>query len=121
MPGYFDPVSALSPEEVNVVWTADLPGSTVDPTGQSGGSPLSVLMAFPVSSGDQRHPAPPVTWYEATWLTGNISVGFIAQCMVGPPPQGLVQLVSGTAYDVWSQIVGVTESPVKFAGTMEVY
>lgn len=112
----FTPVAALSTENVNVIWTSELAGTVIDPT-----SPLlQVKMAFPVSSGLILRPAEPVTWYTAGWLTGTTIAGFVAQCLVGPSG-GVVTLSAGVTYDVWSQILGTPENPVKFAGQLAVY
>jgi hypothetical protein len=114
----FDPIAAISPEEVNVRWTSDLDGQSIDPTV----TPLVVQMAFPVSSGNPLLPAQPVSWVPATWLTPGTSKskGWVAQCMVGPGTTGPT-LISGQKYDVWSWITGSPESPKKFAGTISVY
>ena len=112
----FEPIAAISPQYVNVSWTSELDGTTVDPTI----TPLTVQLAFPVSSGVAARPAEPVTWYAASWLAGGIGRGYIAQCLVGPSP-GLVQLTAGTSYDVWSRILGTPEQPTIFAGVQPVY
>lgn len=112
----FDPIAAISPQFVNVSWTSQLDGTTVDPTV----APLTVEMAFPVSSGILSAPAQPVTWFAASWLSGGVGKGYIAQCLVGPAP-GLVQLAAGTSYDVWSRILGTPEQPTIFAGVQPVY
>lgn len=118
-------VAALSVSEVNVLWTSDLGGLVIDPTANND----VVQMAFPASSGNTLAPAEPVTWLAATWLTGIIERGYMAQCLVGPSP-GLVQLTAGQAYDVWAKITlvsadypaGITpEVPVSYAGTITVY
>jgi len=114
----FEPIASVSQEMINVSWTSDLGGSDVDPTT----GPMPVQFAFPVSSGDQHHPASPVTWFTGTWLPdlGNYK-GYIAQCSVGPTALGgLVQLAPG-AYDVWSWVQTGTENPRKFAGVQVVY
>lgn len=117
----FAPISAASLEEVNVTWTSELAGTSVDPTGQTANQPaLTVQMAFPVSSGNPAEPASPVTWYAASWLLGGTSVGYVAQALVGPAG-GVVTLTAGLSYDVHSKISGSPESPVKFAGTLPVY
>lgn len=110
------PVAALSLVKVNVLWTSDLGGIVVDPTA----GPDTVQMSFPVSSGNTLAPAEPVTWLAAAWLSGQISRGWIAQCLVGPSP-GLVQLTAGQSYDVWSKITDNPEVPVNYAGTISVY
>lgn len=111
----FEPVAAISLEDVNVLWTSDLDGTTIDPTT----TPLVVQMAFPLSSGDETRPSQPVTWYAASWLSGGTGKGYIAQCLIGPG--GVVQLAAGQSYDVWSKILGSPEQPVKFAGQLPVY
>jgi hypothetical protein len=111
----FDPISSDSLEEVNVRWTSDLDGTSVDPTT----GPLTVQMAFPVSSGNPLQPAHGVTWYPASWLPGGTGKGWVAQCLVGPGG-GVVTLAAGK-YDVWSWIQGSPESPKKYAGTLTVY
>jgi hypothetical protein len=116
----FEPIAAISLEEVNVTWLSRLAGTTVDPTGVSEGSTLlPVQMAFPVSSGNPALPAEPVTWFAASWLLGGTSIGYIAQALVGPG--GTVTLTAGMTYDCWSKISGAPESPAKFAGSIEVY
>jgi hypothetical protein len=116
----FPPIAALSLEEVNVTWTSELAGTTIDPTGVSAGSTLlTVQMAFPVSTGNPAAPASPVTWLTASWLLGGTSIGYVSQALVGPG--GVVTLTAGQAFDVWGRISGTPESPVKFAGTIEVY
>jgi hypothetical protein len=83
---------------------------------------MVVQFAFPVSSGNQLAPTPPVVWFPGTWLpdTGSYK-GYIAQCSVGPTALGgLVQLPAGH-YDVWSWVQTGTENPRKFAGVQVVY
>lgn len=118
-------ISALGVEEVNVLWTSDVGGLVIDPTVNND----VVQMAFPVSSGNTLTPTDPVTWYSAAWLTGIISRGYMAECLVGPSP-GVVQLSAGQSYDVWSKITlvaadypaGITpEVPVEYAGTIIAY
>jgi hypothetical protein len=117
----YAPISALSLAEINVLWTSDLDGTSIDPTGQTAGqSLLPVQMAFPVSSGNPAAPAQPVTWYTAAWLLGGTGRGYVAQSLVGPGG-GVVTLTAGQSYDVWSRITGSPESPVIFAGTQPVY
>lgn len=115
----FDPIASVSQEMINVSWTSDLGGSDQDPTAAPA---MPVQFAFPASSGDQNHPAAPVTWFAGTWLpdTGSYK-GYIAQCSVGPTALGgLVQLTPGK-YDVWSWVQTGTENPRKFAGQLAVY
>jgi hypothetical protein len=117
----FPPIAAISVEEVNVSWTSMLAGTSIDPTGQTAGqSLLPVQFAFPVSSGNVLAPAEPVTWLAGTWLTGQTTPYYVAQCLVGPSP-GLIQLTAGQVYDVWSKITGTPEIPAKFAGQLSVY
>ena len=118
----FEPISALSPEDININWTSDLDGTVIDPTtAGAGGTALTVKFAFPPSSGNPAAPAQPVTWYTGSWLSGGTAKGFIAQCPVGPG-QGTVTFTSGASYDVWSQVIGAgSESPIKFAGVQAVY
>jgi hypothetical protein len=117
----FRPIAAISLEEINVTWTSELGGTRIDPTGQTPGQPqLVVEFAFPVSSGNQLAPAEPVTWYTGQWLVGTTSLGYIAQCLIGPGG-GQVTLAAGQSYDVWSKILGSPEVPAKFAGTQQVY
>lgn len=111
----FTPIAAISLQEVNVLWTSDLAGTVIDPTV----TPLVVQMAFPVSSGNVNAPAQPVTWYTASWLAGGTSKGWVAQCLVGPG--GVVTLVAGQSYDVWSKIQGNPEIPATFTGVQQVY
>lgn len=115
----FDPVAAVSAENVNVTWTSDLAGDEIDPTA----APMPVSFAFPVSSGNQDRPAEPVSWLPGTWLDpAGRQKGWIAQVMVGPTADGgLVQLAPGQSYDVWSQVDTGTETPRKFAGVLAVY
>lgn len=108
-------ISSLSLEEVNVTWTSDLDGTQTDPTV----APLSVMYAFPVSSGDTSAPAQPVTWVAGTWLAGGTGKGYVSQCLVGPGG-GTVTLTAGR-YDVWAKITGTPESPVRFVGVLTVY
>jgi hypothetical protein len=116
----FDPISALSPENINVNWDSHFAGLEIDPTGQTAGqAQLAVTMAFPVSSGNVLAPAQPATWYTGTWYTGTSVKGWIAYVTVGPA--GAVTLTSGVVYDVWSQIHGTPDSPVKFVGQLRVY
>jgi hypothetical protein len=117
----YAPISALSLAEINVLWTSDLDGTSIDPTGQTTGqAELPVQMAFPVSSRVPSAPAQPVTWYTASWLLGGTGRGYVAQALVGPGG-GVVTLTAGQDYDVWSRITGSPESPVIFAGTQPVY
>jgi hypothetical protein len=118
----FELVGAISLEGINVLRTADLAGTTVDPTGQAAGQPtLSVEFAFPVFSGSVLAPAEPSVWYPGRWILGTTSRGYVAQCLVGP--NGCVAtLTAGTTYDVWCQIVAAgSEYPVKFTGQLRVY
>ena len=108
----FAPIAAGSLAYVNVVWSAGLAGTVIDPT------VLPVLMAFPVSSGDPLSPATPATWYPASWLIGSTSAGYIAQTIVGPG--GVVMLTAGLEYDTWSLVQGAPETPMIFAGTLPV-
>jgi hypothetical protein len=117
----FEPIAAISLEEVNVTWTSGLAGTSIDPTGQTEGEPaLPVQMAFPVSSGNPAEPSAPVTWYTASWLTGGTSAGFVAQCLVGPGG-GAVTLTAGLSYDVFGKILGSPEVPAKYAGALPVF
>jgi len=116
----FPPVAALSLEMINVTWNSDLDGTSVDPTGQTTGQPaLPVQFAFPQTSGNYAEPAQPATWYTGSWLLGGTGRGYVSQCLVGPG--GVVTLTAGLAYDVFGKISGAPESPVKFAGTLQVY
>jgi hypothetical protein len=116
----FEPVASISLEEVNALWTTDLDGTTIDPTGVSTStSPLVVQFAFPVSSGNQLAPAQPSTWYTGSWLINGTGKGYVAQCLIGPG--GALTLTPGQQYDVWSKVTGSPEQPVKFAGTLPVY
>lgn len=120
----FDPVSALSLEMINILWSGSLAGTFIDPTGGTTGQPLMTpSAAFPVSSGDFRNPAQPVTWYTGTWLAGGnrLGVGYVAQVGVGPG--GSVTLSAGVSYDVWGKLAsgGGAEAPVKFVGTLRAY
>jgi hypothetical protein len=110
----FDPVSALSLSENNILWTSDLAGTVIDPTV----APLTVQHAFPVSSGDITRPTPPSAWFTATWLAGETIKGFVSQCLVGPG--GAVTLAAGK-YDVHGKILGSPEIPVVFVGVLTVY
>lgn len=112
----FAPISALSLQEINIRWTSDLDGTTIDPiTGN-----LTVQFAVPLSSGNPAAPAQPVTWYPASWLAGGTGKGFVAQGLVGPGA-GTTVLVPGQSYDVWGKILGSPEQPVVFVGTQPVY
>ena len=111
----FDPISALSAEEVNIRWTSDLDGVTVDPTT----TPLPVQAAFPVSSGNPLQPAQPVTWTTGSWLAGGTGKGFVSQHPVGPGTTG--PTLAAGKYDVWGYIQGTPESPKKFVGVLTVY
>ena len=116
----FQPISALSLENINVIWTADLAGTTIDPTGVSTSTTaLVVQFAFPVSSGNPLLPAQPVTWYQGNWVLGTTIRGYVAQCPVGPG--GVVTFTPGQKYDVWSQVQGSPEQPEKYVGTQAVY
>jgi hypothetical protein len=116
----FEPIAAVSLENVNISWTAECAGVSIDPTGQTQGQLLlPVQFAFPVSSGNPLRPAEPVTWYAGAWLLGTTSIGFIAQCLVGAG--GLVTLAAGQTYDVWSMVTSSPEVPRKFAGQQPVY
>jgi fibronectin-binding autotransporter adhesin len=118
--GNFAPIAAVSLEEVNVTWTSELAGTSIDPTGVSAGSTLlPVQMAFPVSTGNPAAPASPSVWFTATWLLGGTSIGYVSQALVGPG--GVVTLTAGMAFDVFGKISGSPESPVKFAGTIDVF
>jgi hypothetical protein len=117
----FSPIAAVSLEMVNATWMSSLAGTSVDPTGQTDGEPaLPVQMAFPPTSGNYAEPAQPVTWLTASWLLGGTSIGFVAQCLVGPGT-GVVTLTPGQVFDVWSKVVGVPESPAQFVGQLPVY
>lgn len=101
-------ISVLSTEYVNVQVTAELGGTSIDPTG------LTVQMAFtspgvgPVS-GD---------WKSATWVANTTTPGHFAQCLVGP--SGGASLAAGK-YDVWVKIASSPEVPVKPAGKLEIF
>lgn len=117
----FAPIAAISLEEVNVTWTSELAGTSIDPTGATAGSTLlPVQMAFPVSSGNPAAPAEPVTWLTASWLLGGTSIGYVAQCLVGPGG-GVVTLTAGLSFDVWSRVSGTPEVPAKYAGSLPVF
>ena len=119
--GNFAPIAAISLDEVNVTWTSELAGTSIDPTGATANQPaLPVQMAFPVSSGNPAEPAQPSVWFTASWLLGGTSIGYVAQCLVGPGA-GVVTLTAGLSYDVHSKISGSPESPVKYAGTLPVF
>jgi len=119
--GNFAPIAAISLEEVNVTWTSELAGTSIDPTGQTANQPaLPVQMAFPVSSGNPAEPAQPSVWFTASWLLGGTSIGFVAQALVGPGG-GVTTLTAGLAVDVWSKISGAPEVPARFAGSLPVY
>ena len=119
----FAPVSAAGLAYINIMWTSNLLGTAIDPTGQSAGSTLlPVLMAFPASSGNPLEPAQAVTWYTAYWLLGSTAAGYTSQCLAGPSGGGgLVQLTAGMQYDVWGQVQGAPEIPKIYAGTLPVY
>jgi hypothetical protein len=118
--GNFAPIAAISLEEINVTWTSELAGTSIDPTGQTANQPaLPVQMAFPVSTGNPAEPAQPSVWLTASWLLGGTSIGFVSQALVGPG--GVVTLTAGLSYDVFGKVSGTPESPVKFAGTIEVF
>lgn len=120
-PVNFDPVAAISPENINVNWDSSFAGTEIDPTGQTAGeSALAVKFAFPVSSGNPLAPAEPVTWFTGDWMTGTNCKGYIAYVTVGPGTAGPT-LTAGTVYDVWSQVLGTPDSPAKFVGQLRVY
>ena len=116
----FEPIAAVSQENVPVTWTSSLGGAVTDPTAAPA---FPVRFAFPVSSGDELHPAGPSAWFPGVWVTpGGGYRGFIAQCPVGPTALGgLVQLAAGQVYDVWSEIDTGTETKRAFAGQLGVY
>jgi hypothetical protein len=117
----FAPIAAISLEDVNVTWTSELDGTSIDPTGQTAGqSLLAVQFAFPVSSGNALAPAQPATWYTGSWLLGGTGFGYVAQCLVGPGG-GATTLTAGQSYDVWCRITGTPEVPAKYAGSLPVY
>jgi hypothetical protein len=117
VPQSFEPISAASPEFVNIRWTSDLDGTAVNPTT----TPLPTQYALPVSSGDTSRPAQPATWYSgSSWLSGGTGKGYVQQCPVGPGTAGPV-LAAGQKYDVWAQVQGSPESPKKFVGVLTVY
>ena len=117
----FEPVAAISLEYLNMLWTADLAGTELDPTGQTAGQlQLSVLFAVPQSSGNPLEPAVPSVWYTAVWLLGGNIRGFVSQGLVGPSPAP-VQFTAGLSYDVFGKIEGAPEVPVKFCGTVSAY
>ena len=117
----FAPIAAISLECVNVTWQSGLDGTTVDPTGQTGGqAELPVYFAFPSTSGNYQEPAEPSTWYAASWLLGGTGIGYVAQCLVGPGG-GAVTLAAGQAYDTWCRITGNPEAPARFVGVQAVY
>ena len=118
----FAPISALSLEDVNVLWAGKLAGNNIDPTGQTEGqAELTPQMAFPVSSGNVSAPAEPSVWYTGSWLLGaTLGDGNMAQVLVGPSG-GVVTLTAGTTYDVWARLTGGTEVPVQFVGQLPVY
>lgn len=111
----FEPIAAVSLEEINIAWTSDLDGTRIDPIAGN----LTVQFAVPVSSGDETRPAQPASWFAASWLAGGTGKGYIAQGLVGPG--GAVTLAAGQKYDVWSRITGSPEAPAKFAGVQAVY
>lgn len=69
----------------------------------------TVQMAFPNPGHD------PETFYSGSWITID-SLDY-ARCLVGP--SGAVTLSNGF-YDVYIKIAGVGETPVLFAGRLEV-
>jgi hypothetical protein len=111
----FSPISSTSPEYVNIRWTSDLDGTSIDPTI----TPLTCQYALSVSSGDIAHPAAASTWYTGAWLIGGTGKGYVEQCIVGPGTSGPV-LARGQ-YDVWGQVQGTPEAPRKFVGVLTVY
>jgi hypothetical protein len=111
----FSPISSTSPEYVNIRWTSDLDGTSIDPTI----TPLTCQYALPVSSGDIAHPAAAATWYTGAWLAGGTGKGYVEQCIVGPGTSGPT-LAKGQ-YDVWGQVQGTPEAPKKFVGVLTVY
>jgi hypothetical protein len=116
----FDPISALSPENINVNWDSHFAGLEIDPTGQTvWQAALAVTMAFPVSSLNILAPAQPVTFVGGNWYLGTNIKGWVAYVTVGPG--NATTLTAGTTYDVWSQIHGTPDSPVKFCGQLRVY
>ena len=117
----FEPMAAASLEFLNMLWTAELAGTEIDPTGQTSGQPqLEVQFAVPLSSGDPLAPAEPETWFSASWLTGTNIRGYVAQGSLGPSPAPF-QMTAGLSYDAWSRILGTPESPVKFCGTVSAF
>jgi len=117
----FEPIAAISLEEVNVTWTSGLAGTSIDPTGATEGEPaLPVEMAFPVSSGNPAEPAQPTVWFTASWLIGGTSTGYTAQCLVGPGG-GVVTLTAGLSFDCWAKVLGSPEVPAKYAGALPVF
>lgn len=113
----FDPIAAVSLENVPVTWVARLAGVEIDPSPT--GLNLPVQFAFPVSSGNELQPAEPGTWINGSWFAGTTSVGHVAIILAGPG--GAVTLSAGTTYDVWSRIIGSPEQPAKFCGQLRVY
>ena len=111
----FKPVAAISTEDVNILWRAEIAGVAQDPT------LLTPQFAVPVSSGNSNAPAQAVTWYTGTWLAGStIALGSVAQFKTGTG--GLFTLSAGTVYDVWSRLTGGSgEAPAKFVGQLRAY
>jgi len=111
----FEPIAAISLEDLPVLWSAELGGVYQDPT------LLTPMIALPVSSGDRMHPAQAVTWFAGQWLAGTtIAIGSVAQFLLGPGG-GVLTLTPGTVYDVWSMLTGGSESPAKFVGQLRAY
>lgn len=75
-----------------------------DPTGDA------VSMAFPISGVD------PTTYYGGNWQT--LDEVYYARCLVGPA--GSVALPIGY-YDVYVKVTDSPETPVLYAGTLEVF
>jgi hypothetical protein len=111
----FSPISSTSPEFVNIRWTSDLDGTSVDPTL----TPLGCQYALPVSSGNLAEPAAAVTWYTGAWLLDGTGKGYVQQCIVGPGTTG--PTLTAGKYDVWGQVQGTPEAPKKFVGVLTVY
>ncbi len=103
-------ISSQSTEYIEVRVEASYRGDAIDPTLDS------VQMAFTEPDDD---PTLTTMWVDASWqLAGATSAPvYLARCLIGPDAP--TQLAEGR-YAVWITFTDVHETPVKWAGVLEV-
>lgn len=102
-------ISSQATDYVYVPITATLPdGTVIDPTGDT------VQFTF---LGSSDSPVSTTPWYTASWAAGT---PYTAQCLVGPGGGVLSLVATASAYTVWVKIFDSPETPILFAGRLQV-